>query len=281
MTWAKRGFLYQPDPAIGQITHAQMPRGIEYEGRLRVYFSSRNEQGYSLPYWAEFDIDTMQMVNRSEKPIAELGQRGAFDCHGVMPCQIIPTNHGWHDIAYIGWQRTVDAPYRTAIGCLRMEPYTDKFFRDQNEYRSAPMGINSTFESVTLRQTLDSHYTDWMLQDPVFNIPDIEHLHTDSCTCSPCVIRDGDGNHVMYYSQRKREAFRRHAPSSYRIRKATLLGGEWMATDPNIQCGVIGSPDDFMQCYADVLYLNGRYIMLYNGNEFGRNGILWAESAVI
>jgi hypothetical protein len=78
----------------------------------------------------------------------------------------------------------------------------------------------------------------------------------------------------MYFCYRDAFDFRLNQKASYRLGYAyssDLL--HWSRNDslagiePSIGCW-----DGEMQCYPNTFELNGAIHMLYNGNEFGRNG---------
>ena len=43
----------------------------------------------TLPFYADFDLNTFQLKNVNSKPILELGKPGTFDEHGIMPSCIV------------------------------------------------------------------------------------------------------------------------------------------------------------------------------------------------
>ncbi len=92
----------------------------------------------------------------------------------------------------------------------------------------------------------------------------------------PSVIRDARGYHMWYCFRSSRDY--RDGAGAYRIGYAASDDGEdWRRLD---DLGGLGlQPEGFastMTCYPFVVVVDGRRIMFFNGNGFGRSGIGWA-----
>jgi hypothetical protein len=257
-----------------------MPRAIEInETTLRIFFSSRNEMNQSLPYWIDVDSRDMTVKAAATSPMIELGDTGAFDQDGVMPCAAY-NDDDLMTVLYIGWQRTHGAPYRTSVCAMVLD--NGQWVRQELRYISLPYGITTIFADNLNGHAYYAAFSEWRSHtNPVYNIPQVKHLHPDHCTCAPVVIRDADGRMNMYYSARSINYYKQR-DNSYRICKAVQLGDTWMAAESGIDVSVDKNEWDYqMVCYADVLYLRDRYVMFYNGNEFGRYGFGYAETEAL
>ena len=89
----------------------------------------------------------------------------------------------------------------------------------------------------------------------------------------PWVIID-QGIYRMWFSYRGQQGI-----ETYRIGYAESLDGvTWERNDQSVELEVSESGwDSEMICYPFVFNLNGRRLMLYNGNDYGRSGFGLAE----
>lgn len=56
--WQKKGVIYKPDGTLAHSrSHAQVPYAYKHKDFLRVYFSSRDDQGQSRPTFIDVDYD--------------------------------------------------------------------------------------------------------------------------------------------------------------------------------------------------------------------------------
>ncbi len=84
---------------------------------------------------------------------------------------------------------------------------------------------------------------------------------------------------MMFFSVRDRTDYRKNPEKSYRIEGAFSGNGEdWIRTGLEIKRSTIESWDDLMVAYPYVVEKDGKKIMIYNGNGFGKTGIGYAIS---
>lgn len=285
MTWEKQGLIYQPDKSIGQFSHAQMPKGVQIsEDVLRIFYTSRDKKGRSLPYYIDVStLDLSSVIYVDPIPLLDLGGEDDFDRDGVMVSDVEWNryNDTW-TMTYIGWRTGGSVPYETKIGFAA--GHIDDMQKG-GEISLRPEGFNKT-TAVTCKDpsimeyAVFSHWID--NKEPVYRL--LSPLVSESqCTCAPSFIYNQDTDDVeMFFSVREVTDYRYNRKNSYRILKSRATE-DFMFT---YHSGIEPSNDvnDFdydMICYADVLFLNNRYIMLYNGNEFGKYGFGWASCSIL
>ena len=64
-----------------------------------------------------------------KKPLFELGELGAFDDDGIMPCSVVRISDKQIYLYYIGWNRGVTVSYRNSIG-LQLATITEKLLNE-------------------------------------------------------------------------------------------------------------------------------------------------------
>jgi predicted GH43/DUF377 family glycosyl hydrolase len=108
------------------------------------------------------------------------------------------------------------------------------------------------------------------------NLLCIEQAHELEAFSHPTVIKRG-GRYLMWYSFRHSRDYR-DGSGSYRIGFAESTDGiRWNRMDD--QCGLDVARegwDSTMTCYPSVFELDGRIVMIYNGNGFGQGGFGYA-----
>jgi hypothetical protein len=82
---------------------------------VRLYFSSRDEEGRSLTGVADFDPKSPERVEFAREPLLGPGALGGFDDSGAMGACLVE-HDGRKHLYYIGWTRGVTVPFYTFIG---------------------------------------------------------------------------------------------------------------------------------------------------------------------
>ena len=291
MKWVKKGLILDLDGR-----HAQMPVVDQYnDGTMEVYFSTRDEQGRSMPMSIVTRQDRPADIISQHPPTAKcLGRPGTFDDNGVMPSWIVA---GSEKVYYVGWSKRTSVPYATAIGLAELQD--DGSLR---RYREGPVigcGPDEPYGCTTPCVILDNGifrmwYASFILwtdyNEPWYHIrykesrdsirwdtmPVPQYLfHDYACTCRPSVfIRDN--RYYMIYSRRGLKDYRTDKSESYRLCLATSDDGvEWDDEEVGIDVSESGW-DSEMIAYGTVYEFDGKVYMLYNGNGFGKSGIGYA-----
>lgn len=303
------GRVFTPQEVKGRTwlkEFAQAPATLVFDDFVRVYFSCRPERdsdGQYVSYTGYVDLDRnniLRVLRISEKPIMELGELGTFDEFGIYPTSVIRS--GNDVLAYYGgWTRCESVPYNVAIGLAKSTDDGSTFSR----LGSGPVLSYSIHEPMTvsgpkIRRFNNNWYlwyvagTKWKIVDgrpeSIFKIrmatssdglqwsrrnenliPNI--LEDDECQASPDVFFLGDRYH-MYFSYKYSSNFR-NTERGYRIGYASSSDlVNWIRNDAN--AGIEISPgnawDNQSIAYPHVFDLDGRYYMLYLGNDVGRFG---------
>lgn len=302
MNWVKEGLIFS---VSGQhpwmISHASLPVALKLDDHVyRIYFASRDVQNRSHISYVELDIRAPKEILRiSEKPVLEPGPMGYFDDHGVY-CASIVRREQQLFMYYIGWNPGVRSPlFYASIGLAVSEDNGASFrkmFKSPIMARSEvdPCLVTSPcvlldegrwrvwyvsgFKWEETERGLHSYYhikygesrdgIHWERRGLVC----IDHKPGESNISRPCVVKDG---HIyrMWYSYYRGEG--------YRIGYAESEDGyAWVRKDE--EAGIAVSPvgwDSRALAYPWVFSHEGKKYMLYNGNEFGREGFGLAVEA--
>ena len=311
MKWVKCGLIYKPDGKISwSQSHAQVPVAdyIAYENIVRVYISTRDAKGRSLPGYVELDADDLsRVVGISKKPLISLGKIGEFDDCGVMPSWVINVGkEKW--MYYIGWNVRNTIPYHNSVG-LAISKDGGKTF---NKYSNGPLWDRNYIEphySGTSCVLFDKGiFKNWYLSctewreikgrvEPRYHIKYAEsedgvnwnrlgtvaidyHSDEEAGIVKASVIIE-NGIYKMWFSCRKFIDYRTDVNGSYRIGYAESFDGiNWVREDESsLMLSVSDNVDDWdglMVEYPHVFDIKNNRYMLYNGNGFGESGFGYA-----
>ena len=305
MNWIKKGQIFKSDRLVGWMhSHAQCPTALVLHDRLRIYFSTRLNNQKSLPTFIDVQRDTPKnILNINTTAVFQIGDRGTFDEDGIIPNCILNTKDGIC-LYYSGWSQCKSVPYKNFTGLaisndmgLSFKKYSQGpvFGLNEFDFLSATgpciiekdkklIAIYSTGTSwVEVEGKLEHTYLltyatsddgiHWKSTGKIIIEPENEF----EAHCKPTIIKLGDVYH-MWYSKRGSHNFRQPGNTAYRIGYAyskDLIN--WTKDDKN--AGIDVSPegwDSEMICYPNIVNVDGKYMMFYNGNGFGKSGFGYA-----
>jgi len=293
MKWKKMGLIIRPTGKYDwMISHAMVPVAEWRHGDVyRVYFSGRDAQNRSLIGYAEIDLKEPYIILKfSEKPVLGLGTLGCFDDNGVTPSWIVDDG-GRKYLYYIGWNKGLTVRMSLVAGLAVSVDGGESFKRVfkvpiLDRTNEEPYTLN-TGSCVLIEDGLWRMWyvsgVEWVNPDlPRYNIKYAEshdglHWERPGIVCidfgspdehalaRPCVRKEGD-IYKMWYSYKGRD---------YRIGYAESEDGiHWERLDH--EAGIDVSPsgwDSEMIEYAFVFQHKSLKYMLYNGNNYGHDGI--------
>ena len=273
-------------------SHAMLPIADHICGNIfRIYFSGRDKNNRSLIGFSQLDI-TNPKKNQifSKEPVLSLGELGCFDDNGVTPSWIVNYNNK-KNLYYIGWNKGSTVRYSLIAGLAISENNGASFRRNSR----GPLLERTNLEPISILTspcvlkddcTWKMWYTSgikWMTEDlPQYNIKyaessdgitwkrngivciDFENKEETSIS-RPCVLKE-DGIYKMWYSYKR---------NVYKIGYAESSDGiKWIRKDHEVGIDVSESGwDSEMMAYPYVFFHQGNKYMLYNGNDYGRDGI--------
>ena len=298
MKWDKQGLIIKPSGEYPwMVSHAMLPiPEWRHDDVFRIYFSGRDANNRSLTGYAEIDLNCPhQILNMSKQEILGLGDLGCFDDSGVTPSWIV-NNGGKKYLYYVGWNRRSTVRMAEVAGLAVSEDNGESFERVfkvpiLDRTNDEPLTLNAAtcvlFDQGRWRMWYVSGL-EWVHADlPRYRIKyaeseDGQTWHRPGIVCidfasesehglaRPCVLFE-DGIYKMWYS---------YKGLNYRIGYAESADGIiWTRLDHEVGIDVSSSGwDSEMIEYAYVFNHKGRKYMLYNGNNYGYDGIGLAVS---
>ncbi|MEO7244917.1 MAG: hypothetical protein ABIX12_07200 [Rubrivivax sp.] len=315
MHWHRIGRIFDPAEhglPPGCVGFAQSPQALVFDDYVRIYFSTRSVDGNGkfVSHVAFVDMSTNleQVLRVADSPVIAPGGLGCFDEHGIFPMNVLRVgDEVWGYTT--GWNRRVSVSVDTAIGLAISGDDGKNFVR----VGDGPVLSASLHEPCLVGDAFVRHIgqrfhmwyifgTGWKRYDAT-SAPDrtykIGHatsedglrwtteggrpivadaLGAEESQALPTVI-EVDGVFHMFFCFRHSYDFRSNVARGYRIGHAWSRDlVEWTRDDTSPALhGIPGEWDGDMQCYPHVFDCDGRVLMLYNGNEFGRHGFGVAE----
>lgn len=309
MKWKKLGKIFDPIEHIltnNCVEYAQSPQAIVFNDFVRIYFSAREKDAggkyLSHPSFVDFDKSFTKIIKVSDKPIISLGGLGCFDEHGIFPMNVLKVEDRiW---AYTtGWNRKISVSADASIGFAWSEdngltfkkrglgpvmtasldePFLvcDAFVQKFNAayymwYIFGLRWLDTDKEEPPQRvykiaQAISDNGISWKRNSKLI-IED--KINANECQALPSVIKYNDRYH-MYFCYRDAIGFRTDKNKGYRLGYAyshDLI--TWTRDDDNSGIDICEEGwDSEMICYPHIFHCDEKVYMLYNGNEFGRNG---------
>ncbi len=308
--WNKKGLIFKPENHHSwMFSHAQVPFSLEFDDFVRVYFATREEYKNDMcrAYGGFVDLDKnnlSRVINISSEPIIELGGIGEFDEFGSMPCSVVRHNDEYY-LYYVGWTRQYSTPYDWEIGLGKSsdgvkftkigkgplmgptvhEPYLNStpvvYKFGENDWHMFYhtglrwiKGADKLESQYVLKHTTSTDGINWQRDTK----PIIPLKVQNECQTTPALMVL-DGRYHVFFCYRHGLDFRYNKNNAYRIGYAysdDLIS--WIRDDDQVGIDVSESGwDSEMIEYPHINKINGKYIMFYCGNHFGKSGFGYAE----
>jgi hypothetical protein len=306
MRWIKKGLIFKTDNNYDwMISHSSLPVvDVLDDDRLRIYFGVRDQAGRSHTTYIEVRADDPKQITYiHNESILPLGKLGTFDDNGIMPSWLVNHNQEKY-LYYIGWNPQVTVSYRLSIG-LAIGKNGGRDFRKYSEGPICDRDLNEIYFNTAPCVIIEDgrwrmwyiSCTGWQIVDqhpePAYHVKYAEssdgiHWHKTGHVCidydeftkaigRPCVYFEGN-IYKMFYSYRSTDSYRTDPELSYRIGYAESLDGiHWIRKDNEV--GISRSEegwDSEMMEYCYIFRHEGKTMMFYNGNGFGRSGFGYA-----
>jgi hypothetical protein len=305
--WIKKGLIF--DPKNNQTSwirnYASVPVcDLISDELLRIYFSTRDEQGRSiLTYLETSPANPNNIITIMKSPILQLGEMGTFDDNGIMPSCVVD-NNGLKYLYYIGWNPQKTVSYRLSIGLaiskdggLTFKKYSTGpiLDRDIDEpyFNTAPFVLKEGglwkmwYVSCTKWEIINDwpepfyHIKYAESQDGINwfrkNIVCLDYDDFSDGFAKPFVFKEKD-IYKMFYSFRSAKSYRTDLKKSYRLGYAESQDGiNWIRKDNKLNLGISQKGwDSNMIEYPSSYVVNNKRYLVYNGNKFGESGIGYA-----
>ena len=295
ITSEKIGRILKPDKGIYWMSTYAGPSfamQVDDSSLFDIYVTGRDSKNRSSIGRVRIDIENpKEIIEITSDPVFSLGEKGAFDENGVSYPYLVK-NGDKVFMYYVGWMPTILTPFQNHLGLalkIRNSPFirisrAPILERNNDDYlctgSSCVIIENSTWRMWYTAFTKwgkdpseHKHYyvikyaeskdgINWVRN----NIVCIDHQNQREYSIGrPCVLKLKDKYH-MWYSYRGEQ---------YRIGYAYSDDGiKWTRRDDLAGIDVSGDGWDSKSiCYAHVFTYKDNLYMIYNGNDYGKEGL--------
>ena len=310
--WKRLGQVFDPQTTGSpnwMDSYAQSPSAVLMDEKIRVYFCTRPKQenpGQFVSLIGYIDVEPnnpTKILSISSSPLLELGETGTFDEFGTNPVSVLKAPDGHLKMVYAGWTRCESVPINGAIGYAQAEDSKDNFKRlgtgpviEYSLYEPFMMGsprlkfFNGEYylfyvagkkwqESPSgklepiykIRAARSNNGLSWTK----FNLDLIaDKLGPNECQACPDVIY-ANGEYHMFFSYRDYFNYK-GSSNGYRLGYATSTDlKNWSRNDEKVNFQPSIKSDDWdneMVSYPNILQIENRTLMFYQGNQMGLSG---------
>ncbi len=282
-------------------SHAQVPFAYTQQmENIRVYFSTRDVQGRSGVSYIELDKNNPKTILYEHDELCfKHSNTGFFDDNGTMPSWFLPVNDeiwmyytGWNACDIVGYRLSIGLAFSTDGGKTFHRRYTGPIldrgqfdpvwvaqpaiFRENDQWRMWYLScqkldsINNKFEHCyTVKYAESEDGIHW-------DRPNITCIDLDEDTDAigrPFVWKYRQ-TYFMMHSNRKSIGFRNDSKGGYRLQLSTSKDGIYWEPVNDFNVPKDEDWDSIMNEYSSVIPLkeDGKFLVFYNGNGFGRTG---------
>lgn len=284
MAWRKLGQIYKVNNNNSfLISHASNPLPLQLEDNVyRIYYSGRSVDNRSSVAYVDYDINKQKIIYDPKKPILQFGKEDSFYSHGISIGNIIEHEKSKF-VGFMGWQVKNGEHWRGDIGKFNLDTgkvtkllgisEEDKIslsypfiISEDNIYK---MWYGSTISWTSnngemihvIKYATSKNFIDWDLHGVA--IP--YELGKAQAFSRPTIIKIENKYHMWF-------SFRSGDGTPYRIGHCFSKDGmKWEYADNDIHVSESGW-DSQMICYPYVFSNKNKIYMLYNGNNYGKEG---------
>ena len=291
------GLIYKPNfDGSWKDNSCLQPTPMIMKDRVRVFVGRRDLEGISRIGYIDFSIDDLtNIIGESDLPVLDVGQSGCFDDNGVVPCAILQEENRIY-LYYAGYLIPSKFKFHVFSGLAVSEDCGESFKRHQK----SPILDRTTNETcfrvihsiIKDNNTFKVYYGGgsdlFQSNKPIY---DIRYLESESFTKfpdthsvviglnnsrtrvgRPYVIKEKNLYYMFYgFSD---------ANTQYKLEYATSTNGvDWKRDDIEIH-GDGMLIDNEMSAYPSIIKVKNKYFIMYNGNEYGKYGIILGELTI-
>lgn len=297
MKWKKLGLIFQPAQRFDWMqTHATTPVALHLKKDLfRIFFSTRNSLNQNQVGFVDLDLnDPHRIVALSEQPVLGVGQLGYFDCDGVYATSIVRVDEDLY-CYYAGWNAGLRGLFYSSIGLAISNDNGQSF----NRVSEAPlMGRDDVDKWAVMAPfvlKIDDTWRMWYASGislhygkdgKLGSFYDVKYAESadgiawrktgkvaiglgdkDSNIARACVVKEDQLYRVWYPVVAK-------STGQYRIGYGESEDGmTFVRKDEALEFGTsVKGWDSQAVTYPFVFSHAGVWYMLYNGNEYGKDG---------
>lgn len=295
--WKTHGLLIKPLNNNWSKSHCMLPTLINLNNKTtRVFYATRNTKNQSVISYADIHFDKndeILRVQQSKYISLDIGELGNFDDNGVLPSSLIKIKKKYL-MYYIGWQPRSTTRY-SLKGGLAISSNCKNFKR----VSKSPILFNNEKESIDILTAPfvikeKRHYKMWYVSGikwvsknfPLYDIKSaiskngINWVQTKETVLKLKKSERALARPNIFFENTKLKMFYSYEKKvgNYKIGYALNKGNNiWKREDKKVKF-IDKSPfEKNMQEYPNILIRKKKTYLFYNGDNYGKDGILLAS----
>jgi hypothetical protein len=294
--WRKLGLVLEASGTPLSRSHAMLPTPLVMSDRVRVFYASCDADMRGRVFFADFEPSPpFQVMGRSPGPVLDVGPAGAFDCDGANPSQAFEVD-GRLALLYIGWRRgPPDEPY-SLFGAVAVSDDRGESFARADTPLLPPRPHERLFRTAPFMERTSGGYRLLYIGGdafvaaadgrrlPTYSLMELKSPQPWSWGGTPTVLMspDVDAGEVGF----GRPVVFANADSERRLMLSVRTGDGYRLVETTAEFGpnerpalmtVIPAPlaawEREMTCFGAPCVANGRQLLFYNGDGYGRSGM--------
>lgn len=293
MEWIKKGQVFKIGKKHEKLnSHASNPLAVHLQGDVfRVFFSSRDVNNRSSVGYVDMDIVKSSIINECQLPVLEYGTKDSYYSHGISIGNLYLGCDNENYILFMGWQVRDNQHWRGDIGRIKLIDKQEMIVDTKGVFMTTDEEdqVSLSYPFVIKHEGI---YKMWYGSTKDWSSENGEMVHVIKYATSkdgeswqkhgvaipyqigvaqafskPSVIIDDKGYHMWY-------SYRSGTGTTYRVGYSFSKDGlTWVnkLDETGIDVSLNGW-DSNMICYPFVFDHKGERYMLYNGNDYGKEG---------
>ena len=295
ITFVKKGLILKSQSVKWNKNYTWVPTAYKINNRQAiVFFARRDFNNESDTGYFIFDVVNEKVVKISKKPILKRGPLGSFDDSAAIASQILKIGNKYF-LYYVGWTRGLKVPYFSSIGLAISKKIIGPYKKIYNapiisQSKENPYFVATCFvkKDKNYKMYLTSN-TEWKKKHKVstprylikssISSDGINWKHEDNevigfqnrnetAITRPWII-EYKKKDIMFFSLKKKQ---------YEIETAIYKNKKWVRKRMFKFSKKSNKFDSDSQEYSTILKFKDKYVMFYNGNNYGKDGIGYAVS---
>src|SRR5215467_6597772 len=221
MKWKKKGRIFVASGEFGWMkSHTQVPTALVLDDRIRVFFSTRPDDGMSRVAFIDLDReDPTRILYLHERPVLELGEPGMFDEHGTIPNHVF-THEEQVYLFYVGWAMAESIPYSNWMGMAVSDDGTN--FRKRFPGPILDRTPEEVYSATGLICVEDAgRWRGWYATGT-------QWLHIDSRYEHTYELRSCESEDLVHWTRPNKPIFPTKLPNESNTRPTVIfMGGKW------------------------------------------------------
>jgi len=290
------------------ISHAYVPTAIELDNKLRVFAAFLDEKKHGRLGYIDVDRDNpCQIIGVSNQPVLNDSAPGSFDCNGTTPLSAVADGAGKLKLYYAGWRLTEGQAdrYELFTGLAIGEEDSELLHRYSDEPILGRRNASENVRTGGCVLKLEDGFHCWLATQKGLHgkagktlpIYDLEHVVSKDGLVWP-VQQDT----VLRYSSNQILGYGRSAiwktdeggfEGLFSVRNwdgsytdicysKSHDGIKWapLSRDGMAFCAEMTCDGQRSVSFPNLIHQDGRKLMFYNGNDFGREGLrlaIWTD----